>query len=300
MPVYSQTYRHYDGQWRPRSLAWTVIASTGIRRLWRDKGTRVALNFAFFFFLFAGVARIYLAANLDLLRFFDLNRNQLINEVFTIDPAFYFDFLRSMHLWCFFIALVAGSGAIAADRRSKALPLYLSKPITPLDYLFGKAGFILFYLYAVTLLPGLLLMFFHAAFTENWVYLIQNIPLAIRIFVYSSLVAVPLTVLILTLSSLLKSPEACGGVFAMLYWLPDAVIAIIDNMLGRWIWGGDAGEWWSLLSLGNLWQQLGDAIFVQTPTFDIPWTRHAIVLIGVTLALAVILYKQIRAVEVVR
>jgi len=44
--------------------------------------------------------------------------------------------MNSFSILC--IALVVGAGAIAADNRSNALMVYLSKPITKGDYLLGK------------------------------------------------------------------------------------------------------------------------------------------------------------------
>ena len=310
MPVYPQTYRHYTGEWRPRSLAWTVIAQSGIVRLWRNKGIRIVLWLTGAMFLLS-VARLYLAANLDLLDYLGVNlgsdsgiriddlRNNRITAIFSVNDAFYYNYFQSVSLGYFFIALLAGTGAIASDRRSKALILYLSRPLTALDYIFGKSAFILFYLYCVTLLPALLLMFLHAFYTENWMYLLTNMPLVMKIFAFSNVIAVPLTILALTLSSLFKSNEAAGAFFAALYWLPDVLVQAIRGLLGRWLWGANDPEWWSLLSLTNILEQIGSYLFLEKTTFLLPAVFHFVALIVMCVLLFVVLYRQIRAVEVV-
>ncbi len=314
MPVYPQTYRHYTGEWRPRSLGWTVIAQTGIARLWSNKGIRTILWMTGAIFLLS-VARLYLAANMELLEFLGINlnadtgiriddfgRNQINNRfktIFTVSDAFYYNYFQTVYLGYFFIALIAGAGAIASDRRSKALILYLSRPLTPMDYLFGKAAIIIFYLYCVTLLPGWFLMFLHAFFTENYSYLFTNIPLAMKIFAFSTVVSLPLTILVLTLSSLFQSEEAAGAFFAAIYWLPDVLIQALRTVFGRWLWGANDPEWWSILSLTTMLEQVGSYLFLEKPTFLLPVWFHLSALIVFCVLLAALLYRQIRAVEVV-
>ncbi|MBZ0256050.1 ABC transporter permease subunit, partial [bacterium] len=252
-----------------------------------------------------------LAANLELLDFLGIAdnfgngiriddlRNTRLGEIFIVKDAFYYDYFNSVYLAFFFIALLAGSGAISSDKRSKALMLYLSKPITPLDYLFGKAAFVMFFLYCVSLLPALMLMFLHAFFNEDWVYLLTHIPLAMKIFAYANLIAIPLTIISLSLSSLFKSKEAAGAFFAAIYWLPDVLVAAIRRLLGRWLWGSSDPEFWSLLSLSNIWKQIGTTLFTDEPAFQLHWSFHLIALIVVCVFFSVVLYRQIRAVEVV-
>ena len=54
------------------------------------------------------------------------------------------------------VGMIAPS-LISLDLRSRAFLLYFSRPITPLEYVFGKALVIWTYLAAVTTLPALVL-----------------------------------------------------------------------------------------------------------------------------------------------
>ena len=72
-------------------------------------------------------------------------------------PAMFRDFLNQQGVFVFFITLYVGSGLIANDRRANALQIYLSKPLTRVDYVVGKLATLLIFLTAVTWLPGILL-----------------------------------------------------------------------------------------------------------------------------------------------
>lgn len=296
MPVYTQTYRHYTGEWRSRALAWTVIAANGIKKRWRNKGFRLILFLAGAMFL-ASAARLYLAANLDLIEFFEIPTRR-ISEILAINDQFYYQYLEAQQFWCFFTALICGAGAISTDRKTKALILYLSKPITRFDYVFGKAAHVAFYQYIITMGSAFALMLLNAIFTENWMSLF-NLPLILRIFAYSNVVVLPLTILSLTLSALIRSREMCAALFAALFWLPSVIIQSFRGLLGRWLWGSSDPEWWSLCSLPNLWDQLGSAIFGQPLPFAPHWIYHLAVLALFCAAMAFVLHQRIEAVEVV-
>ena len=49
-------------------------------------------------------------------------------------------FLEQQDIFVFFITVYVGAGLIANDRRANALQIYLSKPLTRAEYIFGKLG----------------------------------------------------------------------------------------------------------------------------------------------------------------
>ena len=68
------------------------------------------------------------------------------------------DFLDSQHFFVFLIAVYVGSGLIAQDRKANALQIYLSKPLTRLDYIAGKMTILVTFLLLVTWVPAMLLL----------------------------------------------------------------------------------------------------------------------------------------------
>ena len=54
------------------------------------------------------------------------------------DADMFRQFLEQQEVFVFFITVYAGAGLIANDRRANALQIYLSKPLTRVEYIFGK------------------------------------------------------------------------------------------------------------------------------------------------------------------
>ncbi len=299
LPVYKQTYRHYTGTYYPRAVAWWIIASRGLKRTWSGKGFRFLLLVSLAVFL-VNVIRIYMVSNMELLRYMGFQPDQF-REILEIDDKFYFTFLRIQYFFCFLVTLYVGTDIISADRRTKALVLYLSRPLGRIDYLFGKGFVVLFFLYCISLFPALLLMFFYAFFNDNWQYLVDNIPLMLRIFAYANIVVISLVILVLTISSLVKSKVGSGVMFCAVYFLPLTLGGIFSEMFNDPLFGNVLGnEWWSLFALQMVWEQLGSAIFQQPLPFEhMHWSRHCISLAFLLALCSVVLCRQIRAVEIV-
>ena len=67
-------------------------------------------------------------------------------------------FLEQQEVFVFFITVYAGAGLIANDRRANALQIYLSKPLTRVEYIFGKLAILMTFLLLVTWVPAMLLL----------------------------------------------------------------------------------------------------------------------------------------------
>ncbi|MBN2326629.1 MAG: ABC transporter permease subunit [Candidatus Omnitrophica bacterium] len=295
MPVYRQTYSHYEGSYLPRSLAWTLIARRGILHAWRKKWFRFVLIACLFPFLVM-VMRFYLAANLDVLNYFGFDPGS-VRDILDIDITFYYRFLIMQSFACFIMVILTGSDLIASDRRTKALTLYLSKPITRLDYLFGKASIALFFLYLVQMIPCLTLVFLYAFFNEDWGYITGNIQLIFRIILLSHIYIVPLTALILAISSMTRSRVTATVMFCVVFFVPETFVNILRALMDEsWM----NPDYFTLFSLGRILEQLSPIIFKQEAPFDVHWIWYALVLSVIVGLCGLILNKQIRAVDVVK
>gem|GEM_PF-106495 len=300
MPVYKQTYRHYSGVYHPRALAWIIIAMRGMKQVWFGKGFKFLLLLSLAPFI-VNLVRIYLVSNMELLRYLDFNPNHF-KQILDINDEFYLNYIRIQHFFLFLMTLIVGADIIAADRRCKALVLYLSRPLGRVDYLFGKGFVVLFYLYCISLIPALLLMFFYAFFNDNWQYLLTNMPLAMRIIAYSNVIVLSLVFVVLTISALVKSKVGAGVMFCAAYFLPWAMGGIFSQMFSDPLFGSFlGGQWWSLIALQSIWEQLGYAIFQQKPlSQQMHWMYHGMALAMVIGICSFILFRKIRAVEVVK
>ncbi len=302
MPVYEQSYRHYSGTYLPRSIVWSLIARRGIHRIWQGRIFWIILIFCLTPFLY-NICVIYLEANLEFLENLGGGRDfnefaRWLKNYLTIDAEFYYNFLYIQLSFCYLIALVTGADIISSDKRCKALTLYLAKPMSKVDYLFGKGSVILFYLYSITLFPTLLLMFFYAFFNDQWNYLFTSLSLILKIFLYCNVVTIPLVMLVLAISSLTKSRVGSATMICVAYLIPPAMVGILQEMTRQQPFMNEGLL--SLFTFQHLWTQMGSVIFYSEMTYDLHWSWHLGMLILICAVSAFILHRQIRAVEVVK
>ena len=64
-------------------------------------------------------------------------------------------FLEQQDIFVFFVTVYVGAGLIANDRRANALQIYLSKPLTRAEYIFGKLAILMTFLLLVTWVPAI-------------------------------------------------------------------------------------------------------------------------------------------------
>src|SRR4030095_2009638 len=108
---------------------------------------------------FVRAVQIYAAANLPQASFL------------APTPEMFRDFLTQQAIFVFFIAVYAGSGLIASDRRANALQIYLSKPLSRVEYVFGKLAVLLAFLLLVTWVPAIVLLIVQVMFAGDFTFL---------------------------------------------------------------------------------------------------------------------------------
>jgi ABC-2 type transport system permease protein len=200
-------------------------------------------------------------------------------------------FLEQQDIFLFFITVYAGTGLIADDKRANALQIYLSKPLTRVEYIFGKFAILLTVLLLVTWVPALLLLVIQVLFSGSLTFLVQNLFLVPAITLYSLVQVAAVASAMLALSSLSKSSRYVGVLYAGLIFFSQALYGI-----ARGITRDSSLAWLSMpLDLA----QIGDVIFRLEPRYDMPvWS--AFVCIGLLIAASVfVLDRRVRGVEVV-
>jgi len=73
-------------------------------------------------------------------------------------------FLEQQETFVFFVTVYVGAGLIANDRRANALQIYLSKPLSRTEYVFGKLAILVAFLLLVTWIPAIVLLLVQIAF----------------------------------------------------------------------------------------------------------------------------------------
>jgi ABC-2 type transport system permease protein len=201
------------------------------------------------------------------------------------------DFLDQQGMFVFFVTIYAGAGLIANDRRANALQIYLSKPLTRLEYVAGKAAVLMFFLLFVTWVPALLLLIVQVALAGSFEFARKNAFLFPAITLFSFLQVTLATLTILALSSLSRSSRFVGVMYAGIVLFTGAIQGMF------WVMTRSSGA--SLVSPSASLNQIGDIIFRTPPRYDLPLVWSLAVVLLVMAASVLILERRVRGVEVV-
>ena len=278
MPIHDQSYRRYTGVREEPGTAWLVIAVTGIRTALSKKLLLGVMLFAWAQFLVRAVI-FYMSANFP-------NLDILAPSVETFRQ-----FFDMQELFVLIVTVYVGSGLIANDRRSNALQIYLSKPLTRVEYVAGKLGILLFFLLMVTLLPAMALLFVQMMFSASFTFVRENLFLIPAITLYALVEVLLASFTMLALSSLSTSARFT----AILYFGAIVFTGALFTIL-RGITRSSALAWLSLRA--NL-EQIGDVIFRLQPRFDSPWLLSVLVVAALIGLSVFVLERRVRGVEVV-
>lgn len=278
-PIHDQSYRRYEGEREAPGKAWSVIAWAGIRTMIAKRAFLGLLIFAWVPFLVRSV-QFYIAANYP-----------QVAQIIAPNAATFRDFVSQQGLFAFFVTIYVGAGLIASDRRANALQIYLSKPISRMEYIFGKMATLLFFLLGVTLLPALLLLLMQISFAANIDILRAHPFLPASIILSTLLQVLVMSCTMLALSSLSNSPRYVAILYTGAIFFTTAIFGMTSA-----ITGGTRVAW---ISISSNVSQVTDALFRQTPGYQSPWQVSLIVLLGL-LALSIsVLERRVKGVEVV-
>jgi ABC-2 type transport system permease protein len=286
MPIHDQGYRRYGGLKAPLGQGWVVIARAGIRTFLAKRAFLGLLLAAWIRFVIEGV-RIYLTTSVP--QFSSLPQASLLAttaETFRdmIDSWF-------VNLIVFLITVYVGAGLIANDRRANALQIYLSKPLTRAEYVFGKLAILIAFLSAVTWLPAILLLVVQISFAGNFTFVTSNLFLFPAITVFAFVKVALLSTTILALSSLSNSARYVGILYTAVIFFTSAIEGVL-----RAATRSTALTW---ISFGANLEQIGSAIFRQPLKYEMPAAVSFAVVAAVIVVSALILERRVRGVEVV-
>lgn len=277
MPIHDQGYRRYGGG-KARGRGWTVIATAGIRTVLAKKSFIALMLMAWFPFIVRAV-QIYAAANLP-------------QAAFLAPTAETFrQFLEQQQIFVFFVTVYIGAGLIANDRRANALQIYLSKPLTRGEYIFGKLAVLMTFLLLVTWVPAIVLLIVQIAFAGNFTFLRSNLYLFPAITVFSFIMVVMVSASMLALSSLSNSSRYVGILYAAVIFFTQAIYGVVYAVTRS-----TAMSW---LSFSANLAQIGDVIFRLPPKYDTPWVLSLFVIILLVVVSGLVLERRVRGVEVI-
>jgi ABC-2 type transport system permease protein len=278
MPIHDQGYRRYGGDKAPRGQAWLVIARNGIRHMLGKRAFLGLLLLSWFPF-FVRAVQIYAAANIPQAQFL------------APTPETFRQFLDQQQIFVFFVTVYVGAGLIANDRRANALQIYLSKPLTRSEYVFGKLAILMMFLVIVTWVPAIVLLIVQMAFAGNFTFLRNNIFLFPAITLFAFVQVALVATAMLALSSLSNSSRYVGILYSAVIFFTQAIYGVLFAVT--------RSTSFSWISFPANLSQVGDVIFRLPPKYETPWLVSLLVIAGVIAASGLVLERRVRGVEIV-
>lgn len=285
MPIHDQSYQHWNGDLKSHTFRWWVITKEGLKILLKRKLFIIfVLVPPFMYTVFRG-GLIYFISGLG----FE------IPFVSGVNAEFFNDFFSSTIPvpWTFFfitmICVFGGSGLIANDLRNNVLQLYLSKPLTQIDYIIGKLGIIMLLLGFVTIFPGLMLFIEAVLLSDNLIFLRTNYWVLGSILLYSFILTSIPGLIILTFSSLTKSNRYAAIGFVAISMFTPIVYQILKAIFHT-----------DKVAPVSFWaniQQLGDIMFGLRLTHSSHWALSLLIILAIIGSCLWVLHRRIKPVQ---
>lgn len=246
MAVYKKTYRPYEGIFTQEWARAFVITRYELETL---LGTRfmIALFAASAFWPLISAIVIYLNHSVDTLPLVAVRPKNLT----PVNEQFFFLLMNVQAFWTFLATAYAGPKLIAPDLVDNALLLYLSRPLSRLEYVVGKMSVLLILLSFIQLAPPLALWGMQAKMAGGFWWR-ENLWLAWAIVAGAWVWMVFLALFALTISALVRwrivAAAVQFGAFLVAAGFSEAYNHVMQTQSGYLINAGHV--------VGTIWMQL--------------------------------------------
>jgi ABC-2 type transport system permease protein len=232
MAVYKRTYKAYSGALTPAWSRFTVLSRYGLSTLFDSRPFTAYTVLCFLPFL-VGLAYIY---------FFHSAAAQAILGVRMgsdtpgqINNDWFLGFLGIEAGMGFVLAAWGGPGMITKDFANHSVQLYLSRPISRTEYLFGKVSVLAALLSVTTWIPALLLFFVQAELQgHGWLW--DNLWMAGSILLSCLIWIAMISLISMAVAVWVKWRIAATALMLGIFFLLPAVAGILNAIL-RTQWG---------------------------------------------------------------
>lgn len=239
-PIADLSYRNYDGPLESPRYRWWAIARSGMLIAFKKKSMWVFTVMSAWYY----IAMIFILFIIDQISAGVPPGQPDPSQVFFGRIIWKDQFLHGFQygqILYFVVALILGAGAIANDSRANALLVYLSKPITKRDYIFGKWFGIFLPLLMVMMIPSMVFFLYGLLSFRDKGFLLQDPWLIVKIFTVMPVSAALHASLVLGISSLFKQGRMAGSVYAAVYFLTN-FFTVMMGMAAAGIAGAFSGQ----------------------------------------------------------
>jgi hypothetical protein len=330
MPILERGYEPWTGTLLRRKFAAWPIALAALRRnmrwyAWTLAGAGVAFGsgFATVMLLLAYGAASFVATNAAPPAFL---------QVVVSRPEFHLEALMAWQFfWAIALATLVGAGEVAEDVRTGAVVFYLGRPVSRWDYCLGKVLAVSLPIVLVTFVPTLLLFTMQALFEGTWRWFADHARVVPASLGLTLVLCLFTSGLVLGTSALVRRRRWASVAIAAVYLVLVAVAGIVatshaDTSAGERALASAANAktpeeaqrrldkvadqfdplgspsphaGWRFLSPNASLHAVGrDLLGIRVPS-NFSGGRHWILLLGIGALGFAVLWRRVRAVEIV-
>lgn len=333
MPIFDQGYQHWQGQLSGHGWRWLAIARRGVRTQLKNRWTRVAMILAWLPALVLGgfltLWGLFEQKPSDWAGFFGffpqavlLNPTSFRSEAWAIAFSI---FLSAETYAAMILVVIVGPNLISQDMRFNAMPLYLSRPVTRLDYFVGKLATIGTFLAAVMIVPAILSYVIGVAFSLNYRVFSDTYWIIPACLAYAAIVVLVAGLFMLAISAMSKNSLYVAAIWIGLWMVGWASSLILSNPNGlnlKWgpivsltdnfdrmrggLLGGEAAfgrmqrETLALPGMAGMRNFFGSKGPPNPFAWDYPWQWSAYVLLGIVGLSLCILTTRVKSLDRLR
>lgn len=309
MAVYEHLYGAYEGESHSAWSRFLVIPRYALREVFKSKLFTTIFILCFIYPLIAAIL-VYLHHNVNALALLQIN----VRELLPIDASFFRTFLEVQGAFSLILTVLVAPPLISRDLSNNALPLYLCRPLSRVEYVLGKMTVVVFLLSLVTWVPGLLIFFFQASLS-GFAWLSANMWMVGAIFFGCMAWIVLLSLIALAISALVKWRVVASGAMLGLFFVPSAFGEIINELFltrsGHLIslWATMNSIWRGLFGLfereagrvrGTRSDLIRDREFIDVVLLEPPLWASWLVIALVCAVCVWLLARKVRAYEVIK
>jgi ABC-type transport system involved in multi-copper enzyme maturation permease subunit len=232
MAVYKRRYNSYTGSLTPQWSRFFVLTRFAFMDLFKSRFFVILLILCIVPCLFSA-GYIFVANNKTLQLLMQVRSEAA--DFFKVENQYFIIIMVVQAEAAFLLNCWVGPVLIAGDLTNGALPLFLSRPFTRTDYVFGKLAVLGLLLSAVTWVPCLLLFALQAGLAhDGWIW--SHLWMVVPIVLCSAIWILALSLLSLAVSAWVKLRIVATGVTFIIFFIPTGLGEMFNAIMGTH-WG---------------------------------------------------------------
>jgi len=292
MAVYERNFRPFEGELTPERTRFLVLPRYAYQRVLSSR-LFVGFLIAWLLWPLALSILIYIPHNISLLEKLGVTAEELaIFGAFRQDAQWFFNWFMIAQTWvCIVVTVVIAPALVSADLRNNGLPLYLGRPFSRTEYILGKFSVLAILLSAISWVPGLWL-FFLRSYLAGFDWFVSNLRIGAALFFGCWIWILLLSVMGLALSAHLRWRPVAGLAVLGIFVISSLLAGVLNLMIGT--------HWFELFNLTQMAYVVWAGLFGIDKTVQVPAWAAWLSLLTFCSFCVWLLYRKVRAYEIVR